>query len=358
MKKFIFIFILLIIAAGVAGYFGWVNIKPGTFGIAHSTLTGTVNYPLESGKIYWFWQKLIPKSFHLYIVEKEPVTIDIDITYSLPGSEQLDEFGRFDLNVLSRIEYSMDFEVAKLLIDRGIFSDFKTFFKDQLSSQMEEVISQFILENLVQHPQYEQEISYGMLDALAERLEMFIDSSIQQYKLKNSAWYITYHEIPQIDLYNKAVNRYFAHIEQVYRFKEEELSRQAEYLAKLQKNDLEIDRWRKYGELISQYPELLKYFYIEKFSEQADVLVLPQDEATGFPRMLEPTPPYKKDFIPFEKEEPTLEHPAPQEKLPEPSMIEPPEHELQQEEGTDEPQERKWYESLMFWKNIGEPQGE
>jgi hypothetical protein len=64
MKKFILIFILLIIAAGVVFYFGWVNVPPGSFAIAHSTLTGTVDYPLESGEINWLWQKLVPKSFH------------------------------------------------------------------------------------------------------------------------------------------------------------------------------------------------------------------------------------------------------------------------------------------------------
>jgi hypothetical protein len=354
MKKFILIFILIILAAGAAGYFGWVNIKPGSFGVAHSSITGTIEYPLESGKIHWLWQKLIPKSFQLYTVDKEPITTHIELSYNLPGSEQLQEFGRFELAVAANIEYSINFDAARLLIENGTFYDFTGLFKEQLSSQMEEIISSFILENLVWYSQNEREISFTMLDNLKERLEVFVSGAVRQYRLENASWNITYLELPQIALYNAALNRYTAHIEKVYRFKEEELTRKAEYFAKSQESDLEIERWRKYGELISQYPELLKYFYIQKFSEQADVLILPQEESTGFPRMLEPQEFFRKEFVPPEMEEPVQKGSIPEEEQPESPEDERAQFDLQEEE--EEPpfeiQKKRWYETLMFWKNF------
>jgi hypothetical protein len=340
-------------AAGAAGYFGWVNIEPGSFGVAHSSITGTIEYPLESGKIHWLWQKLIPKSFDLYMVDKEPKTTHIELSYLLPGSEQLEEFGHFKLAIAASIEYNINFDAARLLIENGTLDDFTGLFKEQLSSKMEEIISSFILENLVWYSQNEREISFTMLDTLKERLEVFVSSAVRQYRLENASWNITYLELPQIALYNAALNRYVAHIEKVYLFKEEELTREAEYHAKSQESDLEIERWKKYGELISQYPELLKYFYIQKFSEQADVLILPQEESTGFPRMLEPQEFFRKESVP-----PEIEEPEPISSIPEEAQPESPEDEsIQIDPLEEEPlydiQKKRWYETLMFWKNFG-----
>ena len=71
MKTAIIIIVLLIAAAGTAFYFGWVKVEPDEIGLAHSTITGTIDYPVESGRIYWFWQKLVPKTFYLYTVQKK-----------------------------------------------------------------------------------------------------------------------------------------------------------------------------------------------------------------------------------------------------------------------------------------------
>ena len=75
MKKIILTIIVIIIAGGAAIYFGWISVDPGCFAIAHSTITGTVDYPLESGRFYWLWQKLILGTFHIYTVQKKPERI-------------------------------------------------------------------------------------------------------------------------------------------------------------------------------------------------------------------------------------------------------------------------------------------
>jgi hypothetical protein len=365
MKKAILIFILLIIAAGVVLYFGWVNVKPGFFGIAHSTITGTIEYPLESGKIHWFWQKLIPKSFHLYMVERDPVFLSFKTTYSLPGSEQLEEFGRFDLTVQTNIQYSIEYDAARKLIDSSIFTEFDDYFVGLVSSRVDEAVEEFVFENMIRYTKYDEAISYSMLSVLEENIERRIGNSIRAYKLEDASWSITYTEVPQIELYNDALNRYFSHLENVYRFKEDELDRESVYLARMKENDLEIDRWEKYGELIKKYPELLKYFYIEKFSGQADVLVLPQNETTGFPKMLEP-----REFPPREPPQ-TMEKPAPsvqqEEEVPAPRHTEETEEEAEQPDTAereftqgDSASEdgRKWHEKLMFWKYIDKQDGE
>jgi hypothetical protein len=360
MKKAILILILLILAGGTILFFGWVNIKPGYFGIAHSTLTGTVPYPLESGKIHWFWQKLVPKSFHLYEVDNQPRSLSIESSYPLPGSEQIQEFGTFDLVVDTDLQYRLDFETASSLIELGLFDGFTAHLEGEVTAQVGEEVSSFMLESMIRHSQYKTPVSYDSLDRLKESIRRRIRDIVQHYGLADADWEVAFKEIPQLDLYNDALNRYFAHIESVYRYKEEELDREKIYLARAKENDLEIDRWQKYGELIRKYPELLKYFYIEKFSGQADVLVLPQNESTGFPKMLEPW-------------ESFLGEPAPGAETPPPTRVPP----VQQESGekvepTGEGEkgkidtgdtlrddgsetEKKWYDMFMFWKHAGAP---
>jgi hypothetical protein len=358
MKKAILILILLILAGGTALYFGWVNIKPGYFGVAHSTLTGTVPYPLESGKVHWLWQKLVPKSFHLYKVDKQPQSLSIESSYPLPGSEQIQEFGTFELVVDTDLQYRLDYQAATSLIELGLFDGFTAHLEEEVTAQVNEAVSGFMLESMIRHSQYNSPVSYDSLDRLKEIIAGRIRNLVERYGLADAGWEVAFKAIPQLDLYNDALNRYFAHIEAVYRNKEEELDRERIYLARTKENDLEIDRWEKYGELIRKYPELLKYFYIEKFSGQADVLVLPQNESTGFPKMLEPW-------------ESFLGEPAPGAEAPSPPSKPP----VQQESGTQvEPTtkgaeggsktadtspgdgtqtQKKWYDMFKFWKRTG-----
>jgi len=375
MKKAIFIFILLVIAAGVVLYFGWVNIKPGFFGIAHSTLTGTVEYPLESGKIHWLWQKLIPKSFHLYVVERKPIIQSFTTTHSLPGSEQLAEFGKFDLTLQTDIQYSIEYDAALKLIENGLYEEFEDHFTQLVSTRVDEAVTGFVLDNMTRYSQYDQEISYSMLGRLEKSIDGSITDIVRDNALVDASWSITYIEIPQIELYNDALERYFSHLETVYRFKEEELDRESENLALMNEHDLEIDRWEKYGELIQKYPDLLKFFYIEKFSEQADVLVLPQNERTGFPKMLEPwellsrtAPKPTETPSPSTKDEENSdlqdqdqyeEASSPQDSVETEERILPESksRELSEQDSVSQ-DDRTWYDKLMFWKYIGEGDGE
>ncbi len=357
MKKFITIFILLVAAAGTVGYFGWVRIDPGTFGVAHSTLTGTVSYPLESGKFYWFWQKLIPKSFFVFSVSREPNTIETEVTQPLPGSEMLTQFGNFNIRVNMTVQYRIEFDSAAILLNNGLLDGFKDYFSKNINSKLSDTVSSFIVENLTRSSRDTGTVDYRALESLKKKIEEAVREEAARYRLKDVYFSITFPEIPQIAVYNEALNRYFDYMDQLARLEQEKLSKDMEYKSKISENDAEIDRWKKYGELIERYPELLKYFYIQKFSEQTDVLVLPQDEATGFPKMLDVTPyilPKKSpapQSVPPEKGKVKSSPGSPEEntaaQTPEPT----PEKSKDEEKNAGEASfEKKWYDSLKFWK--------
>jgi len=357
MKKIITIFILLVAAAGTAGYFGWVKIDPGTFGVAHSTFTGTVSYPLESGKFYWFWQKLIPKSFFVYPVSREPNTIETEVSQPLPGSEMLAQFGNFNIRVNTTVQYSIDFNSAVILMNSGLLDGFNDYFYKNINLKLNDTVSSFIIENLARSSRYTGTADYGALESLKKKIENTVKEEAVRYRLKDVSFSVTFLEIPQIAVYNEALNRYFDYMDQLAKLEQEKLSKDMEYKSRISENDAEIDRWKKYGELIERYPELLKYFYIQKFSEQADVLVLPQDEATGFPKMLDVTPyvlPKKPAQTAPQSAAPTegnIQDSTGEENTaalaPEPV----PEKSTGEEKGSKEASfEKKWYDSLKFWK--------
>lgn len=348
MKKILTLFILLIIAAGVGFYFGWVKIEPGTFGIAHSTITGTFEFPLESGNLYWFWQKLVPKTFHVYPISKEPYRIEFETSTALPKSEDLTDFGKFILTVNIKVQYKLNFESAKELFNNGLLINFQTLFNDELISLAEERTSAFIVEGMTRYTYSARTFDYTVLDDMKTELETNILRHSAKYKLEDVTLSIIYIQIPQIDIYVEALKKYYLFMENLYSLKEEELVKESDLQKKRQEEDLELYRLEKYGELISQYPDLLKYFYIQKFGEKAEVLVLPHDEITGFPKMLESDAKRESKGILSEEGAPKEKYAATEEEAG--VTVEQPEE--KPKDLIDEPAKKKWYEPLIFWKQL------
>jgi hypothetical protein len=351
MKKIILAIIILILATGAVLYYGWINVEPGYFAIAHSTITGTVDYPLESGRFNWLWEKLIPGNLYIYMVQKNPERIKIEITQPLPGSDQLQKFGRFNIGVITSIEYIMDFNLAKKLVADGLLVNFRENLTEQLSTRLKEALSNFISMLMTRSSSGDLPIDHAKLERLKDELGKSIVDTVKSNKLQSISYSIAYSELPQPEAYARAVEHYQSYIDTAYTMQQEELRREFEDRRRIAEHDIEIDRWKKYAELISKYPEMLKLFYIEKLEGQIDVLVLPENEMTGFPRFLEHE--YLKRLTP---QEPFQEKPEVQPTEPEKKEVEPPKPSPLPE--IERPKERKWYEQLMFWKRPGKEKKE
>jgi hypothetical protein len=361
MKKVLWIFVLLILIAGTAFYFGWVRIEPETFGLAHSTVTGTIEYPLESGNIYWFWQKLIPKTFHVYALNKEPYDLTLETSTPLPKSENLKEFGSFNLGIKIDMRYRVRFESARVLFEKGLLGGFHSYFQGKVRALADEAISSFVIEGMTRYSYSVRTFDYTVLDVLKEDLKGRIQRHAAGYGLEDVDITIIFTEIPQLDIYVEALKNYYDYLERAYVNKEKELEEQAESMKRQFKDDMEIARLRKYGDLLTEYPVLLKYLYIEKFGERAEVMVLPQDQRTGFPLMLEPEPWTQKPRSDkgigggeqgvekqFEQQEPAVQKPEAQK----PAVQEPGVQKPEAQPGQETTKKKKWYEYLKFWNAL------
>jgi len=351
MKKVILWFIILIILAGVGFYFGWVNVNPGTFCVAHSTLTGTIDYPLESGHIYWFWQKLIPKSFQVFTIQKNFYTATVDSSFPLPGSNLLSEYGNFELKLRLETRYKVDFEGALELFNNGILDDIEYYIKNEIGAVLDETVSDFMVEELSVYASAEKNYNYRILENLKENLIQNVQNRMKGYNLKEVTVNLSFISVPQLQVYLEALRKYLDQIQTMATLKQEELKQYSQYNIQEKEREIELERLREYGELIREYPEILKYLYIQKFGERAEVIVIPQDEQTGYPRMLEPFT--EKPEMWLQKPPPTTPAPAPspeieKQKVPEAEeeLVPQPEAEKQIEPE----EEKKWYDVFRFWK--------
>jgi hypothetical protein len=352
MKKAILIFILLLLIAGAVGYFGWVRIEPGTFGIAHSTVTGFIEGPIPSDRFNWYWQKLVPRSFTLYVIENRPVSFDLDIAQSLPGSDLLSEYGTFDLNVRVSVEYTIDPVSARVLIEQGLLEGFDSYLRQSLKDEVGGLVSSFLVSTL--QDATEALDASTLLEGLRSRIDRTVSSAMARYDIEKAAWNIRFTKIPQIDAYMEAMNSYREYLAEAAAHQREELQRRRNRQIQLDDEALEIEKLRLYGELIEQHPLLLKYLYIQKLGEQTRVILLPEDKATGFPEFLESPTPGVMEKREAEPEEPQG---APQTKGSGESS--PPQGgEVTGGDGAQDvspagASEKKWWEYLMFWKYFG-----
>ncbi len=345
MKKLILLFILILIAGALILYFGWVNIQPGYFGVAVSTINGTKNYPLESGKFYWFWEKLIPKTFKLYLVEKRPKNIKFSYNSILPGGENLSEYGDFEISLEGNLNYTIDFESTRYLIQKGIFQKNEDFFKEIIKQNLYRIFSDLFIEYFKNKNTTDNIPDYNILIDIKNTIINSILKDLQRYKLKDASIVINFTKIPPINIYVKAIDLYMEYMNSLYNYKKEKLVSKSATEAK-------IDKLREYGKLLKEYPDILKYLYIKNLSDNVEIIVMPQGKS-GFPEFLEPEKNItKKNFIPV----PELpEKIIPEEKVTPEKEVTTPEKKVKPEEKSSSiiQSKKKWYEYLMFWKYLG-----
>jgi hypothetical protein len=346
MKRAIWIFILLIIVAGAIFFFGWVTVEPDTFVLAHSSITGTFETPLESGQFHWLWQKLVPKTFYLYPIQKKPGFIDIEAVLPLPGSENLKEFGSFELAMRIEVEYRIDFEAAKYLFERGILAAFYPLFQKELKTLVEGMLTGYTLSVLPSTPSEAQSLDFNAFDSMREDLRKKTMQFARDYRLADVGVKVILTKVPQLSIYAEALSKYSRYIEFLYTQKEGEFKAQLDLETRKKLDELELSRLKKYGDLLSQYPVLLKFLYIEKFGARAEVVVIPENASTGFPKMLESdlgVSPSARKLSPGEGEQPAGGAAAGGKAV-----------EGKQgaaaETGEGLVKEKKWYESFMFWR--------
>ncbi|MCR4733672.1 MAG: hypothetical protein K5829_01530 [Treponema sp.] len=127
MKKFLFIFIFILVA-GYVFFAGWTQIrmKPDTFGIVKSKLGGMHSKPVLPGQFSWNWDFIIPKNAHMELFSTIPYSAEKKVSGQMPANELYTMLYNDNMNYSFEFSISLAIEpdeIVKLIQKNIIASD-------------------------------------------------------------------------------------------------------------------------------------------------------------------------------------------------------------------------------------------
>ena len=263
MKKFIFWLFFLIIIAGVVGYFGWIRVPENNVALGFSTITGYDTAFMESGKINWRWQKLVPKCYVLKMYQLETANADVSVSQTLPSGDlyasEMSGSPDFSFSVRYAVTYKIkedslyDMATSGVLGDGGLepfYANVKEKIQNAAVSLLEEEMSKAMAGSTFSQKALE--------DGVKAKIQgQFADVEIISFDTVEAKY-------PDIELYKAAKAKYMENLakKQEFEAQQQEMTAQQEKVKEDMNAKIEqrIELLKKYGELLTQYPILIEYF--------------------------------------------------------------------------------------------------
>jgi len=256
MKKFIFWLFFLIIIAGVVGYFGWIRVPENNVALGFSTITGYDTAFMESGKLNWRWQKLVPKCYTLKMYQLETQSAEISVAQDLPSGDLYasEMTGKPDFSF--SVKYAVTYKIKEdslygmatsgQLGDEGLdafYADVKEKIQNAAASLLGEEMSKAMAGSTFSQKALED----GVKAKIGEQLSDVEIISFDTVEAK----------FPDIELYKAAKAKYLENQEKKQEMAAQQEKETTDFNAKI---DQRIELLKKYGELLTQYPILIEYF--------------------------------------------------------------------------------------------------
>ena len=256
MKKFIFWLFFLIIIAGVVGYFGWIRVPENNVALGFSTITGYDTAFMESGKLNWRWQKLVPKCYTLKMYQLETQSTDVSVAQTLPSGDLYasEMTGKPDFSFA--VKYAVTYKIKEDSLygmatsgdlgDGGLaafYADVKEKIQNAAASLLGEEMSKAMAGSTFSQKALED----GVKARIGEQLSDIEIISFDTVEAK----------FPDIELYKTAKAKYLENQEKKQEIAAQQEKETTDFNAKI---DQRIELLKKYGELLTQYPILIEYF--------------------------------------------------------------------------------------------------
>jgi len=267
MKAFLIILVILVVLAGTAFYFGWVQIllPPENYAVVFTKIGGYDDQVIRPGEFSWRWERLIPTNMTLYTFDLHPRTLEVSFEGSLPSgqlySSILPENPDFSLSGNVTIQFgivpeSLPALVAEEKLSPEALDDFYEAKAEQISNRIMDKLKSATL-----NQQMERELA-----------REFPDFKILSLRTETV-------RVPDLELYDLARQSYKELVEIRDRSREEAVARMAvEQVWAENARDQEretLEALREYGKLLNEYPILLKAMYVQKLSGDK-VITIPE----------------------------------------------------------------------------------
>ena len=263
MKKFIFWLFFLIIIAGVVGYFGWIRVPENNVALGFSTITGYDTAFMESGKINWRWQKLIPKCYILKMYQLDTENTEISVSQALPSGElyAAEMAGKpdFSFSVKFAATYKIKEDSLYGMATSGVLGDdglssFYAGVKEKIQNAAASLLGEEMAKAMAGSSFSQKALEDGVKNRIQGQLSDVEIISFEAVEAK----------FPDIELYKAAKAKYMENMEkkQAIAAQQQEISAQNEKAKEDMNAKIEqrIELLKKYGELLTQYPILIEYF--------------------------------------------------------------------------------------------------
>jgi hypothetical protein len=267
MKKAFGLFIVLILLAGAAFFFGWAQlpVSPGSYGVLRSKTHGVDPAVVREGEFRWVWYKLIPANAATLILAPNQVRAPVAVSGTLPLVEtyaaKTGIAADFSYNIEADLSFSVKPGSLPSLVLRGGIKD-QAGLEDYEKSLARE-ISFFAREWLEAYTAGEQ-FSGGTpagpdLRAISARLEGDMLRSFPD--VENLSCALRSARLPDFALYAMARSLYGDYLNRQKELLGAELSNIAERSVSAL---FRFDELERYGELLTKYPVLLEYLALSE----------------------------------------------------------------------------------------------
>ena len=254
MKKFIFWLFFLIIIAGVVFYFGWIRVPENNLALGFSTITGYDTAFMESGKLNWRWQKLIPKCYVLKMYQLEIESTEVSVSQSLPSGDlyasEMAGKPDFSFSVKFAASYKIKEDSLYGMATSGVLGDdgLSSFYAS-VKERIQNAAASLLGEEITKAMDGSTFSPKALEDSIKTRIQgQFADVDIISFETAEA-------KFPDIELYKAAKAKYVENMEKKQELAAQQEKETTDFNTKI---DQRIELLKKYGELLTQYPILIE----------------------------------------------------------------------------------------------------
>jgi hypothetical protein len=275
MKAFLIILVILVLLAGTVFYFGWVQIHLPSehYGVVFTKTGGYDQEVVRPGEFSWRWERLVPTNMKLYVFDLHPQSRKISFQGSLPSAELYSSTLPENPDFSYRGDIDVTFTIAPESLPALVAE------QKLLPEQLEEFYSSKAesLSNTVLETLKELETDPEDSQALNRLVEQAIAADVPEIQISNLN--VQVRHIPDRELYELARTSYQELVQTRDRARAEAVARLAEEQVRAENARAQerenLEALREYGELLNEYPVLLKAMAVQKLSGD-QVITIPE----------------------------------------------------------------------------------
>ena len=265
MKKFVFIFFLLIVLGGAGFFFGWaqLTVPPGAYGVMRSKTHGLDPQVIREGEFRWYWYKLIPTNVSIYTFNLGPVTRSIQSSGHLSSGQVYAALAGitadFSWEITGELSFSLRPEILPELAARENLSSNEDL--RRVEQRLADRIESFALQRLMAYADSEDGAAIETLRFAGSlpTLDAAILSAFPE--IQNLVCTIRVVRFPDFILYRALKELYREYMSLLHAALSPNVAHEAETRIAM---NLRLDELARYGELLTRFPILFNFLALEQ----------------------------------------------------------------------------------------------